>query len=92
MKWVRSIASAPLGRHTLGSVEVVLDLYSASVRDPTERVIAEHLVAVLPLLASARRNDATYLDHTWAVTRSRLSHAPHPWRIVAGPLAALQAS
>ena len=91
MKWVRSVAAGPLGRQVLGSVDAVMEMHAGKVRDPYERVVTEHMATVLPLLQAAEASDASYISRAWAITKARLDSTPHRWKVVSGPVAALQA-
>jgi hypothetical protein len=51
----------------------------------------QHLRSVLPVLAGLRVTEPAFLGRTWALTHQRLRASKDRWKIVAGPLAALQA-
>ena len=70
----------------LGSVDVVLDLGEANIKDPTVEIIAQHWRALSKILLKAE--DVGWVERTWQLLWSRLGDA-HRWKRVAGPIGAM---
>ena len=64
----------------LGSLEVVLDIGKAGIKDLVEGIILQHWTAVSKIIRSGR--DLTWLRRTWSVQWSRIQGAhreAHQW-------------
>ena len=70
----------------LGSVDVVLDLGEANIKDPAVEVIAQHWRTLSKILCKAE--DVEWVERTWQLLWSRLGDA-HRWKRVAGPIGAM---
>jgi hypothetical protein len=90
-RWLRHIIASSLGKHKMGSSDFTLAMFRRKVADPGIELVVQHLRTVLPILASMDVTEPAFLRRTWGLTYARLCAATHRWKLVAGPLAALQA-
>ena len=88
MKVVRGMAVSHSTRLALGSADVVFDMGEFNVQDPVIRIVLEHWDSLSRCVA-INGPCAPRIQQAWGVTWKRLARAAHPWRLAAGPIAAM---
>ena len=73
-----------------GSTDIVFD-QNAKLQDPRDTAIERQMKAMHQLLQAWPAAQRGELASAWRVSWKRLQAAAHPWMVVAGPMAALQA-
>ena len=73
-----------------GSTDIVFDQH-AKLQDPRDTAIERQMKAMHQLIQAWPAAQRGELASAWRVSWKRLQAAAHPWMVVAGPMAALQA-
>ena len=87
-KWFRTCCGSHIGVQKLGSLDVAFLLHAKQCEDPVFTIIRQHFKTLVPIFQQAFSPE---LVRTWSLSWQRLIQAQHPWKRVAGPLAATQA-
>ena len=90
LKHFRTLAANVAHKHKLGSLEVVMRIGEAGVKDPALTVLKQHWKTLWRIFSNMRHCTAQ-LQHTWGVLWGKLGSNPHKWKSVKGPLAAMVA-
>ena len=88
LKHFRTLAANVAHKHKLGSLEVVMRVGEAGVKDPALTVLLQHWKTLWKILRKMQHCTAQ-LQHTWGALWSKLGSNPHRWKSVKGPLAAM---
>ena len=88
LKHFRTLAANVAHKHKLGSLEVVMRVGEAGVKDPALTVLQQHWKTLWRILRKMQHCTAQ-LQHTWGALWSKLGSNPHKWKSVKGPLAAM---
>ena len=90
LKHFRTLAANVAHKHKLGSLEVVMRVGEAGVKDPALTVLQQHWKTLWKIFRNMQHCTAQ-LQHTWGALWSKLGSNPHKWKSVKGPLAAMVA-
>ena len=91
LKWIRQCLARPLGLQKLGCADTVFGVRAPKTVDPMESIITQHFQALARIVRRWPSHLVGSLESLWSASWTRLGEGPHPWRRVAGPVAAAQA-
>ena len=88
LKWVRQQHAIALGRMSLGSTELVLEMHIHKHADPTFTIMNQQLRLMHKLLVMCGDQPRAELESSFEYWSARIRAHPEPWRIVVGPVGA----
>ena len=84
------MAGTRANRVKMGSLEVALSLGENRVQDPGWLLIKQHWQTLAPLLWPEGQTGAI-MHRAWELSWEKMCRCKEPWRIVSGPIMAMQA-
>ena len=90
-KYYRTLCAKHVGRQKLGSLDITFWLMRHKCEDPHLTLLRQHIRAVARVFRRWQTSDPDKFASTWSSLWTRLAEVAHPWKRVAGPLAATQA-
>ena len=85
LKHFRTLAANVAHKHKLGSLEVLMRIGEAGVKDPALTVLKQHWKTLWRIFSNMRHCTAQ-LQHTWGILWGKLGSNPHKWKSVKGPI------
>ena len=89
LKVFRASLSKQLGRAAVGSVDVILDLFSHEAPDPQYTVVVQQAEAVIRCALAHGQEGRRLMLQAWQPLWQRQLHTRYGWQKVSGPLSAL---
>ena len=89
LKVFRASLSKQLGRAAVGSVDVILDLFSHEAPDPQYTVVVQQAEAVIRCALAHGEEGRQLMLQAWQPLWQRQLHTRYGWQKVSGPLSAL---